>query len=246
MMVAMGIALLVHFDGVAKLDQIKTHVTYLLGSEVVLYLVAFLLSFFIFPLFWQKSFFAGIHWRARTALHWSGLLALIAVVCFGLALLDQALLPGPAHAPIEDLFRTPSAAWMMFFFGTTLAPFFEESFFRGFLLPSLATACDWIGERFTHRLPSPLDANGHPQWSLTAMILAAIPTSILFALIHVDQQGHSWGPFLLLITVSLILCAVRLKLRSVAASTLVHACYNLLIFSTMLISTGGFRHLDKL
>jgi membrane protease YdiL (CAAX protease family) len=63
---------------------------------------------------------------------------------------------------------------------------------------------------------------------------------------HAEQQGHSIGPFLLLITVSLILCAVRLVTRSLAASTLVHACYNFLLFFTMLVGTGGFRHFDKM
>jgi membrane protease YdiL (CAAX protease family) len=63
---------------------------------------------------------------------------------------------------------------------------------------------------------------------------------------HGEQTGHSLGPLLLLIVVSLILCAVRLKTRSLAASTLLHACYNLLIFSSMLVGTGGFRHLDKI
>jgi membrane protease YdiL (CAAX protease family) len=46
--------------------------------------------------------------------------------------------------------------------------------------------------------------------------------------------------------VSLVLCAVRLVTRSLAASTLVHACYNFLIFSTMFVGTGGFRHFDKM
>jgi membrane protease YdiL (CAAX protease family) len=244
--VSMGIALLVHFEGVTSLDQIKTNVTYLLGSEAVLYLVTFALCFFLFPLFWNKSFFAGIHWRGRTALHWSWLLGAIAACCFALALLVESLTSNQKHAPIEDLFRTPSAAWMMFFFGVTCAPFFEEIAFRGFLLPTLATAWDWLIEKSTGKLRLPLDANGHPRWSLGAMVIAAIPTSLLFALVHVDQQGRTLGPFLLLVTVSLILCAVRLKLRSVAASTLVHACYNFLIFSTMLIGTGGFQHLDKM
>ncbi|MGB7985682.1 MAG: CPBP family intramembrane glutamic endopeptidase [Terracidiphilus sp.] len=244
--VSMGIGLLVHFEGVTNLDQIKNHLTYLLGSEAILYLVTFALSFFIFPLFWQKSFFAGIHWRGRAALHSSWLLAVIAGGCFMLALLVEALTSNQKHAPIEDLFRTPSAAWTMFFFGVTLAPFFEEIAFRGFLLPSLATAWDWLIEKSTGKARLPLDENGHPQWSVAAMVIAAIPTSLLFALVHVDQQGRTLGPFLLLITVSLILCAVRLKLRSVAASTLVHSCYNFLIFSTMLIGTGGFQHLDKM
>jgi membrane protease YdiL (CAAX protease family) len=91
-----------------------------------------------------------------------------------------------------------------------------------------------------------LDPNGHPQWSLSAMVFASVLTSLPFALLHVDQQGHSLGPFLLMILVSLILCTVRLKTRSLAASTLVHACYNFIIFSLALIGTGGFRHFDKM
>jgi hypothetical protein len=50
----------------------------------------------------------------------------------------------------------------------------------------------------------------------------------------------------LLVAVSLVLCWARLAARSLAASVLVHACYNLLLFSLMLLGTGGFRHLDKM
>jgi membrane protease YdiL (CAAX protease family) len=78
------------------------------------------------------------------------------------------------------------------------------------------------------------------------MVIASIFTTLPFALVHADQQGHSLGPFILLIVVSLILCAVRLVTRSLAASTLVHACYNFLLFFFMLIGTEGFRHLEKL
>jgi membrane protease YdiL (CAAX protease family) len=155
-------------------------------------------------------------------------------------------MPGPEHAPIEDIFTSPGAAWLMFAFGVTFAPFFEEMFFRGFLLPSLATAWDWAIEQSTGKPARPLDANGHPQWSIFAMIVASIATSLPFALIHREQQGNAIGPFLLLIAISLILCAVRLKTRSLAASTFVHACYNFLLFFSMMIGSGGFRHMDKM
>jgi hypothetical protein len=39
---------------------------------------------------------------------------------------------------------------------------------------------------------------------------------------------------------------VRIKTRSVASSTLVHACYNLSVFMTLFIATGGYRHLERL
>jgi membrane protease YdiL (CAAX protease family) len=242
----MLIAMHFHLDGVSTQDQITTNVHYLLGFEAILYLVAFIIGFFLFPLFWKKSFFAGIQWRGAVALKLGWRVPVIALGCFLLAVIDELLLPGPTKAPIEELFRSPGAAWLMFGFAITLAPFFEEMAFRGFLLPTLATAWDWATEKSTGKPARPLDANGHPEWSLSAMVAASILTSLPFALLHAEQTGKALGPFLLLVTVSLVLCAVRLKSRSLAASTIVHACYNFLIFFLMLISSGGFRHLDKM
>jgi membrane protease YdiL (CAAX protease family) len=246
MTVLILIAVYVQFHNLSRLDLIKTDVHYILGSEAILYLVTLALSFIVFPLFWNKSFLAGIQWRGVTARRLRLPLIAIAVGCIILAVIDDKLLPGPANAPIDDMFRSPGAAWLMFGFGITFAPFFEEIAFRGFLLPALATAWDWSIEKGIGKPAPPLDANGHPQWSIFAMVAASIATSLPFALMHVDQQGHSLGPFILLVFVSLILCAVRLKTRSLASSTLVHACYNFILFSTALISSGGFRHLDKM
>jgi uncharacterized protein len=119
-------------------------------------------------------------------------------------------------------------------------------FFRGFLLPALATACDWIAEAISGVPVRPLAERGHPRWSLTAMIVASILTSLPFAGLHAAQTGYSLGPFLLLVGVSLVLCTVRLWTRSLAASTLVHASYNFMLFAIMLVGTQGFRHMDKL
>ena len=134
----------------------------------------------------------------------------------------------------------------MFAFGVTFAPFVEEVAIRGFLLPALATAWDWVVEKSTGRPAPPLDANGHPEWSISAMVAASIATSLPFALMHAQQTGWSPGPFILLSTVSLILCAVRVQTRSLAASTLVHASYNFILFTSALIASGGFRHFDKM
>jgi hypothetical protein len=229
-----------------SVDAAATDIRFNLLSEALLYFVTFGLSLVVFPMIWNEGYFAGLQWRGRVAGSKFGPLAGIASACFGLAILDQVLLPGPANAPIDQMISSPGAAWLMFAFGVTVAPFFEEMLFRGFLLPALSTACDWIAETIKAAPPRPLDENGHPQWSLAAMIVGSVLTSIPFALLHVAQQGHSLGPFLLLIVISLILCAVRLKTKSLAASTLVHASYNFLIFSIELIATGGFRHFDKM
>jgi hypothetical protein len=95
-------------------------------------------------------------------------------------------------------------------------------------------------------LDTSLDTNGPPRWSMPAMIVASIVSSIPFALMHGDQTAYSLGPFLLLVGVSLVLSWVRLGMRSLAASVMVHSSYNLLLFSLMFLGTGGFRHLDKM
>ncbi len=246
MTVSVLVAIHFHVGGLANLEDIKSDVHYILGSETILYLVTLVLCFIVFPLVWNKSFFAGIHWRAATALRFRWQLIGIAFCCIGLAMIDDWLVPGPANAPIDDMFRSPGAAWLMFGFGITFAPFFEEIAFRGFLLPALATAWDWVVEKSHDQPAPPLDENGHPQWSISAMLAASIATSLPFALLHAEQTAWSTGPFILLLLVSLVLCGVRLKTRSLAASTLVHACYNFILFSSALVSSGGFRHLDKM
>ncbi len=239
-------ALHFHLFGVSTVKQAVDDVRYALGSQAIVYLTTFIACLIVFPLVWHKSFFAGIHWRAVTAIRLRRRLLAAAAVCFVLALVNGILMPGPADAPIDRIFRMPGAAWLLFGFGVTLAPFFEEIAFRGFLLPALCTAYDWLAER-NGQSPAPWpDENGHPRWSLRAMAVGSVLTSIPFALMHADQTGYSLGPFLLLVCVSLVLCVVRLSTRSLAASVLVHASYNFLLFSLMLLGTSGFRHLDKM
>ncbi len=239
-------ALYFHLFGISTVKRALTDIHYTLGSMAVLYLVTFGASILVFPLFWHKSFFNGVHWRVITALRLRKQLFIAAFICFLLALLNGLLMPGPSDAPIDKILRLPGAAWLLFAFGVTFAPFFEETLFRGFLLPALCTAWDWSIEQSTGKPAPPLDENGHPQWSFFAMAIASVVTSIPFALMHGEQTGYAAGPFVLLVGVSLVLCWARLSTRSLAASVLVHACYNFLLFSLMLLGTAGFQNLDKM
>jgi membrane protease YdiL (CAAX protease family) len=235
-----------HVFGVTTLQDAATDIHYALGTMAALYLLTFAASLLIFPFFWDKGFFVGLQWNFATALRLRRRLFGAAGACFVLALIDELALPGSPNAPIDKLFQTSSQAWLLFAFGVTIAPFFEEMIFRGFLLPSLCTAFDWIDERRTHQPPPPLGQDGQPQWSFPAMAVASILTSIPFALMHAEQTGYSLGPFVLLVSVSLVLCWARLSTRSLAASILVHASYNFLLFFLMLLGTSGFQHLDKM
>ena len=307
---AVPIALHFHLWGVKTVEQAQNDIHYTLASMAVLYIVSFAGAFFFFPLVWHKSFFAGLQWNASAAVRYLGWLFGAASFCFILALVDELILPSPSNAPIDKMFSSTAAAWLLFGFGVLVAPFFEEMTFRGFLLPALCTTCDWLAEyarsesqwsrpaliagsavassalvviceqKFGHHQPlewllvscfiavvcglaiswlyqryqalgagsrvRPLGPNGHPRWSLAAIIVGSLLTSLPFAAMHAEQIAHSFGPLVLLYCVSLVLCFVRLATRSLAASTLVHASYNFLLFFFMLVGTGGFKHLDKM
>ncbi len=62
---------------------------------------------------------------------------------------------------------------------------------------------------------------------------------------HADQISHAWGILGVLYGVSLALSLVRIRMHSVAGSTLLHATYNFTIFAVTLVSTGGFKHLSR-
>jgi len=244
--VVMAIAIHQHLFGIANTQKAMSDIHYILGSEALLYLFTFAAALGIFPLLWHKNLFAGMQWNGGTALRLRWRLISAAVVCFLLAVLSGVFMQSPTNTPIEKIFRAPGAAWVLFAFGVTFAPFFEETFFRGFLLPSLCTAYDWFGEKVQGKPMRPLGEHGHPQWSFAAMVFGSIVTSIPFAGMHAEQTGYALGPFLLLVGVSLVLCSVRLFTRSLASSVLVHACYNFLLFSLMLVGTGGFKHFGKI
>jgi membrane protease YdiL (CAAX protease family) len=232
--------------GVHTEKQAATDIHYTLGSQAVWYLVALALWTIVFPRIWHTSFFKGIEWRAAAALRLRWQLFSAAFACFILAIVDGVLLPGPKEAPIDQVFRMPGGAWLLFAFGITLAPLIEEMIYRGFLLPALCTLWDWTIERLQDR-PAPWpDENGKVKWSRPAMIFASIATSVPFALMHGQQTSYSIGTFVLLFFVSAALCWIRFSTRSLAACTIVHACYNFLLFALMIWGTSGFKNLDNM
>jgi len=123
-------------------------------------------------------------------------------------------------------------AWMMLVFGTTGAPIIEELAFRGFLLPGILNLFRARASEAT------VQTVGIP----VSILLASIP----FVLLHAAQVSKAWGPLLLIGLVSIVLCIVRLALKSVAAGVVVHAAYNFSLFAGVLAQTDGFRHLEKL
>lgn len=215
-----------------------------LGAEATTYVLALLAAYWVFPILWKRSFLRGIHWNGLVARrNWYRLVGL-GIVLSVLAQVGERFVTEPKSPEIDKLMRTMGGAWGVMLLGTLLAPMMEEIAFRGFLLPALATAYDWLS---LERTPA-----GLQHWESTTkhtnpgLIFAALFSSLLFALVHAPQLEYAWGSVGLLFGVSLVFAFVRVRTHSVACSTLVHLTYNLTIFMAALIATGGFRHLDRL
>jgi uncharacterized protein len=236
-----ALAMGLHLLGTETPEQLLREPRLLIPSMAAAYLIAGAIVWAIFTYLWQQTFLGGLHWNfAAVRRRWIPLLA----GGIALSLVVQFLsnfLPVPKTLPIDDFFRNSADVWMVALFGTFVAPIFEELAFRGFLLPSLASAWDWLQGR---REDAGVDQD--PHWSVAALVVSCTITSIAFALVHADQLAHAWAPLAVLFAVSLVLCGVRLWTESLAASTLIHATYNGTIFTILFFVTGGFRHLDKI
>lgn len=220
------------------------HPGVLLFAQALSYLCTLLVSFALFPQLWDRTFAQGIEWNvlaARRSWRW---IVPGALVLSGAAQFADRFVVSPKNNTMTQLLHFPAGAWGVTALGVLLAPLAEEIAFRGFLLPALATAYDWLA---LERSPA-----GLRRWQMTsghtrgALVFGALFSNIPFALLHAGQLGHAWGALSVLFAVGLVLSYVRIRTHSVACSTMLHAAYNLTIFVAMFIATGGYRHLEKL
>jgi uncharacterized protein len=224
------------FDSLFLLSS--TDARYSIPIQALSYGLIVLVSIPVFSVLWHEPFSEGVHWNSRKALsRWIRLAILGLAAGFSISLVGS-FLPMPTNPPItQDMMKSATGAWMMLIFGLTAAPLLEELAFRGFLLPGLVNSFRWLADRGS------ISENAASWIGIPVSILI---TSIGFAFMHSPQVSHAWGPLLLIGTVSIVLCIVRLAMNSVAAGVVVHAAYNFTLFAGVLYQTGGFRHLERL
>jgi len=270
LLVLQAAVLLPMMHGQSPLTVSQQHPKLLIGSEAATYVVALVICWFIFPLVWHRSFLSGLEWNGAKALQLAGKLIPLGILSGWTVQGISSLISMPKSVPMDDFFKSRSDVWLVTFFGTLLAPLFEEVCFRGFLLPAFTIAFDWLGPMlryvyqfsicrlrgeappehfFTYREARSaglVDGTGNLAFrSMPALLLASVVTSALFGLLHAQQLGYTWTAVVLLGCVSLLLTAVRVRTRSVACSTLVHGSYNFSVFLVLFIVTGGYQHLDR-
>lgn len=160
-----------------------------------------------------QPFWASLAWTAP----WPGAaftLFLGPLLAFSVVVLGILLRTPEIQSSIHLLMQDRWSTLLIGVLATTLAPLFEELLFRGFLLPLLVRSFG----------------------TLLAILLCSLP----FTLLHGPQYQWTWQHLLLLFCASAVFCLVRLRTGSTAASTLVHATYNLTFFTGYLLSGKDF------
>ncbi|HEY3988664.1 MAG TPA: CPBP family intramembrane glutamic endopeptidase [Acidobacteriaceae bacterium] len=160
-------------------DQMQTDPLLVIPVEAIVYAIAAAVSFLVFPLFWGRPFRQGVHWRAFIVERRWWLLVGIGVATSVVVQLLSNVLPIPKELPIDKFFTHPLGVWLIAVFGVTVAPAFEELAFRGFLLPSLASAWDWVMQR----VRTPRELLGGPtthqptgaEWRQQAAVYSSLP-----------------------------------------------------------------------
>jgi membrane protease YdiL (CAAX protease family) len=215
-----------------------------IAAQGAAYAATLLVAWVLFPRLWHRTFLDGLRWHWSIARHQAARLIPLGLVLGIMSAIVDAFITTSKPPPIDQFFLKASDAWVITIFGVIVAPVFEEICFRGFLVPAIAIAYDWLS--------LPRTPESHMRWQATttltpiSLVFSAVVTSFLFMLIHGQQVGFAWGAMLVLFSVSLVLTFVRVKTQCVAASTLVHCAYNGFIFIVMIFATGGYRHLDRM
>jgi uncharacterized protein len=183
----------------------------------IIYLILMGYVFFVVRMRHRLAFWPALGWRSVQP---SVFLLAGLVLAFAVNVIPYLLRIEVDHElPIERLFHSPEAAYMLAAFGVLVAPLVEELIFRGFLFVPL--------ERM---------------WGANAAIWA---TAILFATIHVPQLRGGVPQIIIIFLVGLILSWVRARTGSLAAPYYMHLAYNATLFMVLYRATDGFEKFGR-
>lgn len=242
---AVGIGLLTYYsiDRHLSQNQIKKLVEsdpkFLVGTTVLSAALMILFLYMTLAVLRDLPFWSSLGWRkirgsatggkGRPWMYFvsgCGLSIFVAIASSGVKNTD--------NLPIQELFKNRAGAMLLMAMAVFVAPFFEETVFRGYLYPTLARLISSLARFLGMESPNAVRAG------VGSSILV---TGVLFGLLHAPQLGWTWGLVSLLITVGVVFTFVRAWSGTVLASFLLHLGYNSTIAITSILATRGFTHL---
>lgn len=181
----------------------------LLSSNVVLYVGLYIAFRLVFAFRHGKPVFRSLGWHRSNFNAWvMGIGGVVlAVSISGLASLVHT---PKVPSPIDKLANSPVYLALFGVMAVTLAPLFEELFFRGFLQPLLSRTF--------------------------GIIAGVLITAALFGSLHGPEYAWAWQYAVAVSLVGAVLGWVRVRCNSTIPATIMHACYNAAFVVAFVIS----------
>jgi len=176
------------------------------------YVAIFFLLAAILRLTYDAPFWKSLGWvSSRVSI---GLAVAFGVsLAFGVGALGALMHVPNVDSPMQKLLSSPNGGVFLAIFGITVAPVAEELLFRGFLQPLMVR-------------------------SLGAVAGIGV-TSILFGVMHLEQNARVWQIALLISIAGVAFGALRYLSGSTRTSIITHASYNSTLFFAFFIAHKG-------
>lgn len=195
------------------------------ASIIAIFLVSLLLLLYLtlqLRIRFHAPFWRTLRWRPIDTGNVSPRIVYVGFVLGGfllsmmIALVSSAFTP-KNKMPIEQLLQDRHTAFFLLVLSVTLAPFFEETIFRGYIYPVVART-----------------------FGVTSGVTF---TGLLFGLMHASQLGGNLPQVGLLVAVGIVFTALRARTGSVLPGYIVHVSYNAFISIAFLIASHGLRQM---
>ena len=211
-----------HMTSEQLVNSLKTDAPLAVSFQTAWYGVILLFLFVMIRVYHGAAFWSSLRWRLLRPRDVPATLQYLICIFGGIALAVAVSAASQfagktKELPIEQLFGTRTDVLWLAAFGIALAPFIEETIFRGFLYPVLAR-----------------------KWGIPAGIFI---TGLLFGLMHAAQLWGGFAQIALLIVVGIVLTFARARSSSVLASYLVHLSYNSFLFLGFFLGTHGLKNI---
>ncbi len=178
-------------------------------AQLIWYGIIFSALYGLLRLRYNEPFWRSLGWKTLPAP--GTLLTFLAgpALAITLGYVGYLLRAPEIKLPFEQMLEDRPTTIVFAIFVVILGPLCEELAFRGFLMPLLMRS------------------------------LGAVPgivtTSLLFGGVHASEYAWSWRHVLLISTAGMVFGWVRYRTGSTAASTLLHATYNLTQFAAFMV-----------
>jgi membrane protease YdiL (CAAX protease family) len=218
---------------------IESKPQFLVGTNVLWYALLFLFLYMTIAVLRGLPFWRSLGWKKLSAdpMIGKGSPWMYFVSGCGLAIfvaIASSRVKEVDHVPIQELFKSRTGAMLLMAMAVLIAPLVEETVFRGYLYPLLASKFSGIAQ----------NAGADPLRAIRfGTFVGILTTGILFGLMHGAQLGWTWGLVALLTLVGVIFTFARAWTGTVLASFLLHLGYNSMIAFTSIIATKGFTHM---